>query len=373
MKNRLLALLTVLALLCTALPGLAEVDYATDYETALTMAGNDLTNKKNLEEAIDLLKSLGAYAYAYNYRQYLQAVLDVQTDGTDLAMLKRKLDMYGKAESFAADLAERGFPSCQDLQDYADARIMEARGQGEAAQEIYQRLTILDAPRRAEALLESVYYPMLFSVPYESLRQQVEELYYESRNWTLQTAPQTIKDFPLWPDHWFETVDAYDKIKLTLNESGDDYIIKLTAPSRFPLLFDVGDLDCNVKNVPGNKACDTHQIGAYSYSLPKSQFNQFRQAPDIYTVDFEKTNSLSQDNSFLYEDFAFCFYSRDYPLIVYYTIHFDDYVMAWNIQDITCKVSIGMYEGTGRNEYSAWVTMYYNTDTGVLEGANISH
>lgn len=154
--KRIIAIILFLCLV-TSIPALADdVDYESDYETALKMASNDLTNTKQLKEAIDLLQSLGAYMFAYNYQQYLQAVLDVQTNSGNLAMLSRKFEMYGKAESFAADLIERKLPSCKDLQDYTDARIMEESGNIDGALDIYQRLTVLDAPRRAEKLLEVV-------------------------------------------------------------------------------------------------------------------------------------------------------------------------------------------------------------------------
>ena len=151
MKNRALALLAVLALLCAAVPAFAEVVYD-DYETALTMAGNNLTNMQNLQTAIDLLQEMSGHKLSNYYVRYLQAVADLQGSNPKLDVIKGIFETYAKNEAFEQDLAERGLPSCKDLVAYAHARQLEAWGYIDDAYNEYAKLTVLDSADRVYSM-----------------------------------------------------------------------------------------------------------------------------------------------------------------------------------------------------------------------------
>lgn len=150
--QRAFTFLLTLCVLCAIPLARAEVDYESDYETALILAMNDLTNIRGLETSVDMLQQLGGYRFANNYVLYLQMVMDAQTDHADFAMLSGRMENLGAADAFAADLAERRFPSCEELMAYIDARQMETDGNTEGALVAYSRISVLDAAVRADDL-----------------------------------------------------------------------------------------------------------------------------------------------------------------------------------------------------------------------------
>ena len=151
--KRILAVILTLSLLLGAVPALSDVDYASDYETALTLALNDMTNRDNLETAVDILRRLGSYQLAKSYLQYTQALLELTSEEPDIRRARLRITSCAEAAAFVADLKERGFPSCDELMLYMDAREMELNGDLAGAYDAYKAMTILDAPDRSFNML----------------------------------------------------------------------------------------------------------------------------------------------------------------------------------------------------------------------------
>lgn len=153
--KRIIVIILLLSLLCPVI-SMAEVDYESDYETALTMAGNDLTNIQQLKEAIDLLQQLGSYKLSKSYVQYFQAVLALMQGNRDLDDIYARVEACGKAARLVQDLDARWLPSCDEILQYIKARILENKKDYRGALEAYQSLVILDAPDRTAKMLEKV-------------------------------------------------------------------------------------------------------------------------------------------------------------------------------------------------------------------------
>ncbi|MBR4459050.1 MAG: MucBP domain-containing protein [Clostridia bacterium] len=151
--KRIIAVILSFVLMLSALPVLAEVDYASDYEAALTLALNDLTNKDGLREAIDMLQRLGGYQLAKAYAQYLQAVLDIQSGADSIRTARLRITASERNAKLVEDLETRGFPSCEEIRSYADARELEAAGDYGGAFTAFAEMSILDAPDRAVELI----------------------------------------------------------------------------------------------------------------------------------------------------------------------------------------------------------------------------
>ncbi|MBR4459045.1 MAG: hypothetical protein IKS31_08810 [Clostridia bacterium] len=124
--KRILAVILTLSLLLGAVSALSDVDYASDYETALTLATNDLTNVKGLETAVDILQRLGGYQMARSYSQYFQALMDIMFTEGDLGIARKRIDTCARNAVFVKNLAERGLPSCEEIGTYIDTRETEA-------------------------------------------------------------------------------------------------------------------------------------------------------------------------------------------------------------------------------------------------------
>lgn len=188
MKHRLTALCLILAILMSfTFPVCSEgIDYESDYETALKMASNDLTNLASLQEAIDMLGKLGSYrnGLARFYYYYFQSLLNAQTEGADLNEIRRQLQMCAAAATFVSDLEARGLPACDELIAYIDARMLEESNDLQAAYEAYSGLTAMDAIDRLTNLdrkITSTYSNALKQAGYdltnmESLKKSIQDL-----------------------------------------------------------------------------------------------------------------------------------------------------------------------------------------------------
>ena len=152
--KRLLAVILTLSLLLGVAPALSDVDYASDYETALTMARNDLTSAKGLGTAIDMLQQLGSYQLAKSYLQYLQPILDLTRDDANLESIRILIGLCERNSALVSDLETRGFPPCSEILGYIDTRILEAGGDYSTALERYAGMFILDAPDRMQRIVE---------------------------------------------------------------------------------------------------------------------------------------------------------------------------------------------------------------------------
>ncbi|MBR4459048.1 MAG: leucine-rich repeat domain-containing protein [Clostridia bacterium] len=150
--KRVLAVILTLCLLLGAFPSFAEVDYASDYEAALKLAYNDLSNVQNVQEAIDMLKRLGSYMLSRGYVQYLGALADLAGEDPDMEKDILSISILAEAPTFVTDLEERGLPSCEELLQYMQARVLEQQADFAGAYDLYKTLMILDAPDRAIGL-----------------------------------------------------------------------------------------------------------------------------------------------------------------------------------------------------------------------------
>lgn len=146
--KRIIVAIFVICLLCIGIVQ-AEVEYESDYEVALNMAGNDLFRETNLMDAINLLKSTGTYKFSKSYTQYFQALLDILPEEGDFRTARIRIETCGRTLAFTEDLAARGFPSCEEILSYIDARELQAEGDYGTAYEMYAAMGILDAPERA--------------------------------------------------------------------------------------------------------------------------------------------------------------------------------------------------------------------------------
>ena len=113
-------------------------------------------NAECLEEALGCFESAGIYSQAKNYGMYTQALLaifnaDEDIDGIDSARIN--LQLLGEDEDFVSDLKEKGFPSCDDLCVYIDARKLEYYGEPEEALKLYSEISVMDAKQRRAALI----------------------------------------------------------------------------------------------------------------------------------------------------------------------------------------------------------------------------
>ncbi len=161
MKHSLRPFLSVLlALMLAALPmavspltALATgANYTQQYELALGLL-SDLLNTDNLREAARLFRELGSHSLSMYYAYYTDAVLRLQED--DTAAVGEGLDTLGLLEMnevFTANLAERGMPSCADLRQYGEARLLELGQSYTEAQTKFASLSILDSIGRAVRL-----------------------------------------------------------------------------------------------------------------------------------------------------------------------------------------------------------------------------
>ena len=73
MKQRIILLLTTVALLCVLFfpSSFSEVDYDTVYESAIKLAGNDLTNLDNVNDAVLMLAQTGSYSFTKSYQHHV--------------------------------------------------------------------------------------------------------------------------------------------------------------------------------------------------------------------------------------------------------------------------------------------------------------
>ena len=76
MKRRVLAfwMICCLAAAFACVQASGETDYSTQYEYAIRLAGNDLTNPENLQDAITSLEQIGAYKLTKSYLMYFRAL-----------------------------------------------------------------------------------------------------------------------------------------------------------------------------------------------------------------------------------------------------------------------------------------------------------
>lgn len=154
--KRILTVLLTLCMLCTVPVVHADVDYQADYEAALALAGNDLTNAQNLQEAMDILQRLGGYQLSRSYLLYFQALADLATESPDMETDGMCISIVREAPAFVTDLAERGYPSCEEIGQYMEARGMEIREDLAGAYDLFKVMTILDAPIRAFNLRKQI-------------------------------------------------------------------------------------------------------------------------------------------------------------------------------------------------------------------------
>ena len=125
-----------------------EIDNDQTYETALKLAGNDLSNLSRLQDAMTMLKQTGAYSYSKSYLMYFQAICESQQDN-DLNAARLRLVNCSKQSGFLSDLQNRKYPSCEELIKYVDARILESKGLINDAYAAFVDLEVLDSPDRA--------------------------------------------------------------------------------------------------------------------------------------------------------------------------------------------------------------------------------
>lgn len=144
----LIVLLLCLMLVFHFQAACGEVDYHSTYETAIKLAGNDLTDLDSLQDSMTMLEQTGAYAYSKSYLMYFQALLEIQK-GDDLDTAGLRLENCNRQAEFVADLEERNLPSCEELIRYIEARRLESEGKTEEAHAVFVELTLLDSPERA--------------------------------------------------------------------------------------------------------------------------------------------------------------------------------------------------------------------------------
>lgn len=154
--SRIFAFLLILCLAISTAQAFADVDYESDYEAALTLAMNDLTNVGGLRTAVDMLQRLGSYKLSKSYLQYLQPILDLMSDAPNIAVIRIRIEACTRNAVLAEELAERGFPSCEDILNYIAARELETAGDYESAFEAYAVMVILDAPDRMQMMIEAM-------------------------------------------------------------------------------------------------------------------------------------------------------------------------------------------------------------------------
>ena len=158
MKQKIILLLVFVSLLCMvfAFPALSDVDYDTIYESAIKLAGNDLTNLENVRDAVEMLGQTGSYSLSKSYSAYFKQVLLVQSEDPGFDDIIQKLELCKMIRPFEKDLAARGLPSCSDLIAYTKARQLEKNGKPEQAIKAYKSMMTLDALDRIIALADTV-------------------------------------------------------------------------------------------------------------------------------------------------------------------------------------------------------------------------
>ena len=150
MNRRIILLINLVSLICLLISpaAMSEMDYSTVYESAVRLAGNDLTNLDNLQDALVMLDQIGAYSFTKSYVMYFQALLEIQ-DKEDYDTATLRLGNCSRKEGFVADLQEQNLPSCDELLKYIDARRLESGGNIAEAYSAFVGLAVLDSPERA--------------------------------------------------------------------------------------------------------------------------------------------------------------------------------------------------------------------------------
>ena len=140
----------VLCLLCCFSTATGEVEnYDYTYETAISLAGNDLSNINNLKDATTMLDQIGTYKLSRSYLIYFQQFVEIQSAHPDFATAILMFELCNDMEPFVQDLEARGLPSCADIIAYAKARILEEEGKLNEACAAFRKMVIMDAPDRA--------------------------------------------------------------------------------------------------------------------------------------------------------------------------------------------------------------------------------
>ncbi len=109
-----------------------------------------------LQNAADYFTHAGIYARAKDYRLYAEALLKIcnaQEDPEGLDEAEISLTLLGEDSSFTEELAEKGYPGCEELITYIYGRKLEYYGDAEGALELYGTLDILDARQRSAGII----------------------------------------------------------------------------------------------------------------------------------------------------------------------------------------------------------------------------
>lgn len=258
MKSRLISTCLVLLFsLCSLTFAYGEIDYDRTYETALNMAKNDLSNTSNLNDAITMLKEVGAYKLSHSYLIYFQQLVDIQSDTPDLENALLMLELCGNMEPFTEDLQARGLPSCTDLITYTNARILEDQGKADDAYTAYRTMVILDAPDRAMNLAgriakstpaptvidpfveeETIYDMTLDSIAYPDLERSLKDLETAYVNFMTLASYKNSTKYTLYTKALLDIAgNKYEEANITLTSLSDypDFCEELNKPdSKLP-------------------------------------------------------------------------------------------------------------------------------------------
>ena len=253
MKSRLISTCLVLLFsLCSLTFAYGEIDYDRTYETALNIAKNDLSNTSNLNDAIIMLKEVGAYKLSHSYLIYFQQLVDIQSDTQDLENALLMFELCGNMEPFTEDLQARGLPSCTDLLTYTNARILEDQGKADDAYTAYRTMVILDAPDRAMNLAgiiakstpaptvidpfvdeETKYDMTLDSIAYPDLERSLKDLETAYENFMTLASYKNSTKYTLYTKALLDIAgNKYEEANITLTSLSDypDFCEELNKP-----------------------------------------------------------------------------------------------------------------------------------------------
>ena len=69
--------------------------------------------------------------------------------------------------------------------------------------------------------------PLLFNESVSSIKTQFDMMLQEAENWMLKTAPPSISEIPFMPNDWNNTMILAKKVKITLKQEKDEYVVKI--------------------------------------------------------------------------------------------------------------------------------------------------